>query len=180
MKKQGERGFSTIELIVACAIIAPLSCAATMTIGQTINSTQRNENQVIAIRDVQNAGFWISRDTQMAESIVTENLEYPNLVILSWTEQNYEGGDSIYHSATYFFENLSGGVGELKRRHWNSAGVDENTLIAKHLYYDPSDPANTSNASYQDPVLTVKLHALVSNASETREYQSIHRPTFQY
>jgi len=80
-----------------------------------------------------------------------------------------------HHSATYFFEDLTDGIGKLKREHWSSAGASEETLIARYIYYDPGVD-NTSNASYLNPVLTVQLTALFEETRETREYQITHRP----
>jgi len=175
-----EKGFTIIELAVACAIMAILGAGCVMTIFQIAKSAEGSENHINIIRQVQNAGFWIGCDTQMAESVVVDNLDYPNFLILSWTEQDFSGGDSTYHSITYFFDNISNGVGDLKRNHWSGAGQDENVLIAKYIYYDPGDPDNTSKAVYLEPHLTLKLNAVLGNVSETREYTSICRPDFSY
>ena len=176
--KQGEKGFNTIELLVALAIIALIGSAAAKTIFQTISVTGQSSSHIIAVRQVQNGGYWISHDAQMAENAVVDNLEPPNFLILTWTEQNYEGGKQIHHSVTYFFEDLSGAVGNLKRNHWSTAGANEQTLVAKHIYYDPNDPDNTTKATYTSPVLTVKLTAVFEDATETKEYQVQHRKNF--
>ena len=174
---QGEKGFSTIELIVALSIIALIGLAATMTTFQVINVTERSESHMTAIRQVQNAGYWISRDAQMAESVITDNLSATDFIILTWTERDYVS-DDIYHSVTYFFEELSDEIGKLKRNHWSSAGANADTLIAEYINYDHDDPVNTSNVSYQNSVLTVKLTALSGDASETREYRINRRQNF--
>ena len=174
--KQGENGFTIIELVVALAIIALIGSAATMTTFQVIKGTERSNNHMTAVRQVQNAGYWISHDTQIAESAIVDNLELPDFLILTWAEQDYAGGEPIYHSVTYFFEDLSDAVGKLKRSHWSSAGANEQTLVAEHIYYDPNDPDNSSKASYESPVLTVQLTAVFGDATETKEYRARHRP----
>ena len=174
---QSEKGISTIELIVACAIIGLIGSAACMTIFQVFNVTARSNNYITVSSHIQNAGYWISRDAYMAESIVADNLSAPNFMLLTWTERDYES-DDIYHSITYFFEELSGGIGKLKRNHWTSAGSDQDVLIAEYMSYDPADPVNTSNATYQESVLTVKLSALFENVNETREYYIKPRQNF--
>ena len=168
--KKGEQGFTIIEAIVVIGIISVIGLAASMTIFQSIKVTESNNNRMTVLRQVNNAGYWISRDAQMVESAVTDNLSSTDFIILNWTEHDYDD-DDIYHSVTYFFEGLSGGMGTLKRNHWSSAGANGDTLVAQYISYDPTDPVNTSNVSYQKPELTVKFTALFEDAKETREYK---------
>lgn len=174
--KQSEKGFTLIELIGAVAVTALIAVAVTVVTFQVLKVAGQSNDQMTAIPQVQSAGYWISRDTQMAESVVAANLEPPNFLILNWTEQDYDGGDPTYHSVTYFFEDLHDGIGRLKRNHWSSAGADEETLIAQHIYYEPSDPDNTSRATYSSRVLTVRLCALFGDAHVAREYKAVRRP----
>jgi hypothetical protein len=113
----------------------------------------------------------------MAQSIIADNLTPPDFLVLNWAEWD-DAGDPTYHSITYFFENLTDGLGKLKRSHWSSAGINEQTLVAEYIYYDPDDPDNTSKVSYQSPVLTVQLTALSEEIRETREYRINRRPNF--
>lgn len=175
--KPGEKGFTLIELLISVTITVLASGAAGAAIFQTLKNTERNSDRMTVVRQVQNAGSWISRDAQMALSAnSTASLTLPNFLVINWTEWD-ETGNPVYHSARYFFEGLTGGVGTLKRNHQSSAGANEETLIAQYIYYDPADVANTSNASYQSPLLTVKLTALFEERMETREYKIRRRPT---
>jgi len=174
--KLGEKGFTLIELLIAITIIVVASGAAGAAIFQILRNTERNNDYMTAVRQVENAGYWISRDAQMALSVTTtDNLTLPDFLIISWTEWDDEG-DPIYHSANYSFEGLTDGIGKLKRTHWSSAGASEQTLVAQYIYYDPDDVDATSNASYQSPVLTVKLTAVFEEILETREYKIKRRP----
>jgi len=176
--RPNEKGFALVELAVGVAIVALIGSATATAIFQVITVSERSDDHMTAVQQVQNAGYWVSHDAQIAEGIFTDDLGSPNFLVLTWTEHDYSGGDSTYHSVTYFFDDLSSGVGELKRNHWSSAGADQNTLIAKYIYYDPADPDSTSKASYQSPVLTVKLTTLSGEVSESREYRVVHRPNF--
>lgn len=172
--KQSEKGFTLIELIGAVAVMALIAVAVTVVTFQVLKVAGQSNDQMTAIPQVQNAGYWISRDTQMAESVVVANLEPAIFIILNWTA--YDGGDPTYHSVTYFFEDLHNGIGKLKRNHWSSAGADEETLIAQYIYYEPGDPDNTSRATYSSRVLTVWLCALFGDARVAREYKAVRRP----
>jgi len=146
-----------------------------MTTFQVIRATAQNDSHITALQQVQNAGFWVSRDTQMADNVTADNLSGTNFLFLSWTEVD-DGDNTIDHSVTYFFDELSGGIGKLKRNHSSSVGLNKETLVAQYISYDPVDPVNTSNISYSSPSLTVKLVAIFDDASETREYQVSCRP----
>lgn len=175
--KQGEKGFSLVELIIAVSIIALISGAAAIATFQVCKGTGHSNSYITAVHQAQNAGYWISRDAQMAQSMTTDNLTPPDFLVFSWTVWD-ENNDPIYHTATYFFKDMSDEVGKLKRRHWSSDGVNEETLVATHIYYATDDPANTSNISYQDSILTVQLTTLSEKIMETREYRIHHRPNF--
>jgi len=167
--KYGEKGFTLLETVIAIALIAVATGSAGAAIFQVFRGTERNNDYITAVRQVHNAGYWISRDTQMAQSVTTE----PDFLTLSWTED--ATGDPIYHSVTYSFEDLTDGIGKLKRSHVSSAGADEETLVAQYIYYDPNDVDDTSKASYEQPVLTVQLTTIFEEARETREYRITHR-----
>lgn len=173
--RNGEKGYTFIELIIAITIMVLVSGAASIAIFQIMKGTERNNTHINAVRQVQTAGYWIGRDARMAQSVNTDNLTPPNFIAFNWTEWDAEN-EEIYHTATYFFEDLTDGIGMLKRTHWSSAGANEQTLIATHIYYAPADPDDTSKASYQAPVLTLQLTSLVEDAMEVREYRIKHRP----
>ena len=176
--KQGERGFTIIEVVVATAIIGLIAGAATMTTFQMFRDTERTNDHLTVVRQVENAGYWINRDTQMAGSLITENLTPPDFLVLNWTEWGY-GEDSIYHSVTYSIEDVSEEIGKLKRTHQDSEGTNEQMLVAQYIYYNPGDPDNSSNVSYQDPMLLLKVVSAFGDAQETREYKIYCRSNFQ-
>jgi len=175
--KQSERGFTLIETLVGIAILALIAGAATMATFQVINVTKSSNDHITAVRQVQNAGYWISRDALMAENVIVDDLTPPDFLILNWTEWGYDE-DSTYHSVRYSFQDLSDGIGKLRRTYWSSAGINEEILVAEYIYYNPGDSDNTTKASYPSSVLTVQIAASFEEANETREYRVWHRPNF--
>ncbi len=174
--KPGEKGFTLIELLISLAITALIAVAASTVIFQIFRTTDRNNNYMTAVRQVQNASYWLNHDFQMADGITT-NTTPPDFLTIRWSEWD-AAGTGIYHSANYTFENLSSSIGNLKRTHRSSAGDNDTKLIATGIYFNPDDADNTTRISYQSPVLTVRLTALSENTRETREYEIKCRPNY--
>ena len=177
--KRSERGFTLIELLVVLAISAVITIAAGMATVQVISVTRNSNDNMTVIRQVQSAGYWISRDALMAEyASVGSNPE--DFLTLNWTEWSHdEDEDSIYHTVTYSFQGLSAdGIGKLIRTYSSSDGANVQTLVAEYIYYDASDPSNTTKVSYVPPVLTLQVASVAGEVTEVREYQVRHRPDF--
>lgn len=172
--KAGEKGYTILEILIASTIMVIASGAGGAAVFQVLKNTDRNNDRITAVRQAENAGYWITRDAHMAVSMTaTGDLSLPYFLSISWTRWNDDGAP-IYHSANYTLEDLTGvtsGVGNLKRVYGSSAGESRETLVAQYIYYDPDDGDDTSNTSYEDEVLTVKLTAIYDDAMESREYK---------
>ncbi len=167
--KLGEKGFTLVELLVAITIMALASGAAGAAIFQVFRNTQRNNDHMTAVLQVQNAGYWISRDAQMVQSVTTDNL----FLVLSWTEEN--SGDE--YQVTYTLENMpEGGLKKLLRNQSINGGPSTTTLVAQ--YIDP-DPQKTK-CEFTNGTLTLTVTSTVSDGSltqsETRIYKVVPRP----
>ena len=175
--KLSERGFTLVELLVVIAIMALITLGATMTTFQVINVTRSSNDHVAAVRQVQNAGYWISRDALMAEAVVVDDdPDTAEFLTLTWTEWGY-GEALAYHEVIYSFQDLPGGIGKLKRQYVfyddEGEGSEPKTnLIAEYINYDLTE------ASYKSPVLTAQITASLGEASETKEYRVGRRPDF--
>ena len=169
-----ERGFTFIELAIGSAIAAVVSAASVLVLFQILRSNETNNDYVTSVRQAENAGYWISHDIKMAQSVTTDNLTSPDFLALAWTEWN-DSGVPTYHNVLYFFEGLTDGIGTLKRSHTSSGGISEQTLIARQIYYNSANMSYTSRASSQGQVLTLKLTSLSDERLESREYQIIRR-----
>ena len=173
--KLGQKAFTSVELVIALAIAVLVSGASTVALSQIYGGTDRNNNQLTAVRQIESAAFWISRDVQSSQVVSTENLTPSDLLSLSWTEWD-DGGNPTHYTVRYFFDNITDNIGRLKRNYWSSSGVNLQTLVGLNLYYNPGDSDNTSRAVYEPPVLTVRLTAVLDKVQETREYRIKRRP----
>ncbi|MEE8618602.1 MAG: hypothetical protein V3S84_00560, partial [Dehalococcoidales bacterium] len=95
-------------------------------------------------------------------------------IIAGITDSYGAGGGDVYFVKVSPPTNTP--VGKLKRSHWSSAGVNEQTLVAEYIYFNPEDPDNTTKASYQNSVLNIQLTSLFGETIETREYKINLRP----
>jgi type II secretory pathway pseudopilin PulG len=126
---KNQLGFTLIELLLILALTGAVTSATTATVFQVFDGNTRSSNQMEAIRQAQNAGYWVSHDAKMAQVIHigdkpgTTELE---LVKLNWTEWN-----NTAHQASYTLQDT-----ELWRDY-----DGQSRLVAK--YIDP-DPTNTS------------------------------------
>ena len=66
---RNQRGFTLVELIIAIAVSGVIAGATTGAIFQLMNDSARSNNHMTAVRQVQNAGYWFSRDALMAKSV---------------------------------------------------------------------------------------------------------------
>ncbi len=171
-----QRGFTLVEMPIALAIGALIALGAAISIFQVMESSPLVVDRFTTTRSVQNAAHWISRDAESAENVRVDDLVSPDFLALEWTVYSFDEDPSIYHTVTYSFVGLSQGVGKLQRYHWSSDGINETTVVAEHVYYDPADPTNTSKASYQDSQLTVKIASRFRDSSGSKEYIIVRRP----
>jgi len=177
---KNQAGFTLIEFVMALAVTAIISGIITTTLLQVITGSSRTNNHMIVIRQVQEAGFEVSRDVQQAQAVnptpAPDADGFP--LELEWTEWS---GDT-YH-ITYSLEDMSGGIPEkdLQRVEVKNEGsVDEETrsvIIASFL-----DSLNTS-CGYAGGKLTFTVTAAMGSGSavesETRVYEIMPRPSWQ-
>lgn len=157
--KLGERGFTTIELVIALAIMALVSGAATAATFQVFRCTERNNNHMTAVCQVQNAGYWISRDAQRAQGLITDNLTTPDFLVLSWTDEN--SGD-IYQ-VTYTLEDMpGGGLKKLLRSQSVNGGANVTMLVAQYI----EASLDKTSCEFTDNTLILNVTATVGSGSQ--------------
>lgn len=146
--RRNQKGFTLIEIVIAVAIAGLVVAAAAAAVVQLIQSSDTTAH-MLAVRQVQQAGYWLSTDALQAQT-VTPPTGFP--LTLTWNS----------HNITYTLEPIDD-LYELQR----SDGAT-NMTVAKYL-------TNTTNSSWNSIVLTFTVEASVMGArgreTETRTYE---------
>ena len=157
---KNQRGVALIELIIAFLITGIITGGITMTIFQVFDGNTRSSNHMIAVRQAQNAGYWLSRDAQMAQSVeLGASSGFP--LTLIWEEYSPDGdGDEHYVVYTLLEDN------KLQRSYSIDGGDSTLTIVAQYIV--------AANASGK---LTLIITATVGDATEIRTYKVTPRPS---
>ncbi len=160
-RQQG--GFTLIELIVVIAISGAVAAAAGGVIFQLIAGNSQNANAMTAVRQVQQAGHWISQDLMMADFVIPWPNEgppdisslpdkFPVLTIYWFEYKDFEVDDgeggtydtSIKHKVTYELSVTDQGSNPFFRYHWVT-DVSEHESPIDYTAYDEENWTPVSN-----------------------------------
>jgi len=165
------RGLTLVELLIAVAIGSVVVVGALGVLNQLLLLVPKAENSMLAIRQVQTAGFWIDRDA-MCSQVITPA---PNIFTLSTATPlviSYVKWDATKTTISYSVDanhNLQRQV----------VVTDEKTgsVISSNLMH-VADSISSITAQYNQPdpnnprkILTVTIIAQVGSSTETRVYQ---------
>ena len=166
MVRQREKGFTLLEVAIGVAIMALVVVAVAMTATTILLNYGRVAEQNVALPQVQNVGFWISRDVQMASDITPGD---PNGFPLSLgipvdTDENND------YSIDYSFEG-----NKLERKVYDSSeNLTSETLIADYIDTDNTifSTVNATTGHYKLMVTAAK-----DEGGTTRSYEICQRIT---
>ena len=119
---KNQKGFTLLEIVLAMALVGIIGGGISMTLSQLIMGNIRTNNHMTMVRQVQQAGYWVSHDAQMTQ-IVKLGASPGFLPTLTWTE--WGGTKNV---VTYTIAN-----GELKRSLSVNGGTARDTIVARFI-----------------------------------------------
>jgi prepilin-type N-terminal cleavage/methylation domain-containing protein len=164
LTRTNQKGFTLIEIVIALGIFGLVIAAATGTIAQVIQSS-RSSDHMNALRQVQSAGYWVSKDGIQAQTITTQGY----LLYVARTDWD----DSELHEIVYSLQDMpSGGLKQLQREEWLNGTPTYAIVVGR--YIDPDQTSCSWNASAK--ALTFTVTATMNQQTETRTYEVQPRP----
>jgi prepilin-type N-terminal cleavage/methylation domain-containing protein len=169
---RNQRGFSLLEMITVLAILGIIIVAITMTTSMVISGSISPSDHMTAIRQVQNAGYWVSRDAQMAQSVVTAPDPDGFPITLSWTDRYNRD-----HQVVYSLVGMPSGLANLQRQHTCLAlNLDVTSNVAEFI-----DPDETHCYLYKcllcgetfGSLAGIESHFATEHVGEQPQYESV-------
>ena len=165
-----QRGFTLIELLIALVISSLIVVPISMAFVQIMKITSQSRNHMLVVRQLQTAGYWVSRDSQMAKDAIWQEpastpVELPWQLTLSWEDVT---GTEQYKAVYSITADNS-----LERAYYiNNVQQGEPSLIAEHVVSDPIMTNFDKSVAY-GAVFTVT--ASIGDTIETRVYDIMYR-----
>ena len=163
-----QKGFTLIELLIAVAIFAVVAVAANAVIVQIVQSN-RTSSHMVAVRQVQQAGYRVSQDALQAQSISVANVTGGFPLTLNWTTWD----PCEFYTVNYTLVNPSGGLYQLQRQ--ETVTVDNQTtttVVGQYIYFNTTSPGSTACSwNSTAKVLILNITAVVGVETESRTYE---------
>jgi len=105
--KRNQKGFTLIELLVAIAIAAVVGVSITVCIQQVMVQTVFSNNQLTALNQVRNVGYWINHDVVMSQPgteyvITVDNFTTARYELLQLSKNEYPEVGKVRRFTYYF------------------------------------------------------------------------------
>lgn len=177
-----ERGVTLIELLVAIPIGALVAAAAAGTIIQLMN-TNNISADMTAVRQVQFAGDWVSRDGVQAQSgdnisdNISTGLGMPFTLKWSYWDTGASPPVNETHQVTYSLVNMpSGSLKQLQRhevvKDKNGVTISDTTItVAEYISSSATSCVWQWTNGVRQPLFIFTIKAVVGQKTESRTYQ---------
>jgi prepilin-type N-terminal cleavage/methylation domain-containing protein len=154
-----EQGFTLIELLVVMSILVLVVGAASAITITLMRVSPHSTSWSYALRQVQNAGFWISRDVEMSQGDI--DVSPPSPKLLSLTVPYGSAGDN--KTVDYQFETQNGELWLMR-----NDSIEGQTAVAQYIsdtdvQYNPGTHTLTFSLSAQygkTPAITRQYKAM--------------------
>lgn len=168
---KNQRGFTLIEMLIVLAISGFVTGTTTMTIFQVLDGNVRTNNHMEAISRVQDAGYQVSTDAEMAQTVVRTEDEDGFPLTLTWTD--WESNDQ--YQVIYSITN-----NKLQRQYYMNGNLIGTPYVFEYILNTDTGELKTYCTLSDDNTLSFTLTAIVGSGSqkqiETRVYEVIPRP----
>ncbi len=171
--KAGQKGFTLVELLVAIPIAALVMYAASGVIIQLVNSG-RASTHMNAIRQVQMAGTWISRDGLQAETIsIASGSGFP--CTFEWWDRTV--AEEPKHTVVYSLIPMdTGSLVQLQRQVTVGGATPTTTIVARNLVSAGNATALSWTDNYTKTAFRLQVVSTAGQATENRTYEVTPRP----
>jgi prepilin-type N-terminal cleavage/methylation domain-containing protein len=168
---KNQKGFTLIEVLITVMILAGIGVVTTAAIGQLVQSN-RTSNHMVAVRQVQQAAYWVNRDVVQAQDISVPDVNGGFPFTLNWIDW----GSGEAHEVVYDLADCSGGLCLSRNA---TAGANSTTTIVGQYIYDGTAPPRPTECSWNatERVLTLNITAKVGLQAESRTYEIKARPS---
>ena len=115
-----QSGYTLVETVIAAGVAAMIVGVLGSAIFLFMRVTEEGNDEFRALHDVQNAGYWLTRDGERAETAEVGGASGDMTLTLTWTE------DATTHTAIY--HRLETDTMILQRDHNDGEGTTEKTV----------------------------------------------------
>jgi len=171
--KAGQKGFTLIELLVAIPIAALVMLAASGVLIQLVHSGRASAH-MNAIRQVQMAGTWISRDGLQAETVTIAS---GNGFACTFVWHDYNVTNAPKHTVVYSLIPVgSGSLVQLQRQATVEGGTTTSTIVARNLVSAGNATALSWTDSFAKTSFRLQVTSTAGQETESRTYDVTPRP----
>jgi len=190
-----DSGFSLVELLIVMAISGIVAAGLAMAIFQLWHGHARSSGEMNVVRQVQQVGHYITRDTQMAAEVSTvddpSTTDYREIVTLTWYQYFWDEGTTDRRGEGYrviYKLNTNGsGIGMIYRDYYEAPDVEgdtpddafvfqSSTYIADNIDIDEDNTDCIWTGDKLIIIVTASVEGIAGEQKETRIYEANPRP----
>ncbi len=146
-----QKGFTFVELIIVMVIGSLVASAVATAIYQLFLTTELNKDHMTAYRQVQHAGYWVSRDAVGAKNVtVDDDPSTADFITMDWIDW-----DGLSHEIVYALVDGSDGLKELRRSYSIDGVVQQDSYVADYIDETTYNTTLSQSIDAEDDTITV-------------------------